>query len=292
MATRWRWWGTRAGSDLSRLGVPTLVVAAGADLRTALAPEVTAAIAEAKAGFEAAMAGFRLDRASEASFGAVRFLNKYIDTRAPWALAKAGDPALASVVRSMLACLRATEGLIRPMLPSTADAIAEQLGVPPTRSWAAVGDDATLPAGTSLLQPQPIFPRLEPEKPKPAAPPAEPTPREKIEAPDDTITIDEFAKVQFRIGRVLEAEALEGSDRLLKLQVMVGEERRQIVAGIRSTYNPIDLIGRQVVVVANLKPAMLRGTESQGMLLAAVDEAGGAVLLQPDRETPEGAKVR
>ena len=115
---------------------------------------------------------------------------------------------------------------------------------------------------------------------------------EQTEAPTEQISIEEFAKVQFRIGRVLEAEYLEGSDRLLKLQVLIGEERRQIVAGIRSNYEPLDLVGRQVVVVANLKPAMLRGTESQGMLLAAVDDKGGAVLLQPDKETPEGAKVR
>jgi len=251
-------------------------------------PEAATAIAEAKAGFEAAMGVYRIDRASEASFGAVRFLNKYIDTRAPWALAKSGDPALGSVLRSMLACLRASEGLIRPILPSTADAIAEQLGVPPTRSWAAIGNDANLPPGTALKQPQPIFPRLEAEKPKPAEKPR----MEKPEVPVEQITIEEFAKVQFRIGRVLEAEPLEGSDRLLKLQVVIGDERRQIVAGIRSNYDPLELIGRQVVIVANLKPAMLRGAESQGMLLAAVDEAGGAVLLQPDKETPEGAKVR
>ena len=106
------------------------------------------------------------------------------------------------------------------------------------------------------------------------------------------ITIEDFAKVQLRVGRVLEAEPLEGSDKLLKLTVVIDQEQRQIVAGIRKNYTAEDLIGRQVVVVANLKPAKLRGTESQGMLLAAVDADGGAILLQPDRETPEGATVR
>ena len=91
---------------------------------------------------------------------------------------------------------------------------------------------------------------------------------------------------------MLEAEPVEGSDKLLKLQIVVGEERRQIVAGIRANYTPEDLIGRQVVVVANLKPAKLRGVESQGMLLAATDENGGAILLQPDKEAPEGTEVR
>lgn len=255
-----------------------------------LEAEAVEAIANAKAGFEAAMAVYRIDRASEAAFSIVRFLNKYIDTRAPWALAKAGDAALPSVIRSMLACLRAAEGLIRPMLPSTADAIAAQLGMDPARSWEAVGAEDSLPAGTKLAAPQPIFPRLEAEK---AAPPTQQEkPKMETPTPEAQISIEEFAKVQFRIGRVLEAEPLEGADKLLKLQVVVGDERRQIVAGIRKNYDPLDLVGRQVVVVANLKPAMLRGTESQGMLLAAVDEGGGAILLQPDKEAPEGAKVR
>jgi methionyl-tRNA synthetase len=106
------------------------------------------------------------------------------------------------------------------------------------------------------------------------------------------IGIEDFSRVQLQVGRVLEAEPVEGSDKLLKLQVLLGEDRRQIVAGIRKNYEPIDLIGRQVIVVANLKPAKLRGVESQGMLLAAVDENGGAILLQPDREAPEAALVR
>jgi methionyl-tRNA synthetase len=110
--------------------------------------------------------------------------------------------------------------------------------------------------------------------------------------PIDLIGIDDFARIKLRVARILEAEPLEGSDKLMKLQIVLGSERRQIVAGIRKNYTAEDLIGRQVVVVANLKPAKLRGAESQGMVLAAVDDAGEAILLQPDRETPEGAIVR
>ena len=98
--------------------------------------------------------------------------------------------------------------------------------------------------------------------------------------------------MKLRIARVLEAEPLEGSDKLMKLQIVIGTEKRQIVAGIRKVYSPEDLIGRQIVVVANLKPAKLRGAESQGMVLAAVDESGDAILLQPEKEAPEGALVR
>ncbi|MER3496119.1 MAG: methionine--tRNA ligase subunit beta, partial [Armatimonadota bacterium] len=135
----------------------------------------------------------------------------------------------------------------------------------------------------------PIFPRLEvaPTTPKAVTPPEKPPVK-----PVEVIGIDEFARVQLRVGRVLEAEPMEGSDKLLILQVVVGEERRRIVAGIKKSYSPEDLIGRQVVVIANLKPAKLRGIESQGMLLAATDAEGNAILLEPDREAPEGATVR
>lgn len=254
---------------------------------------VVQAIATAKSAFEAAMVDYRIDRASESAIGLVRFLNKYTDTRAPWSLAKAGDASLPGVMRSLLLGLRSAEGLVRSIAPRAADAIASQLQLPPLQLWHAIGDEATLPAGHQVGQPLPIFPRLEvkkavPETPTPPSPaPATPSPELAQE-----ITIDDFAKVQLRIGRVFEAEPLEGSDRLLKLQVVIGDERRQIVAGIRASYSPEDLIGRQVVVVYNLKPAKLRGADSQGMLLAATDADGKAILLQPEREAPEGAGVR
>ena len=121
-------------------------------------PDALATIADAKKGFEVAMADYRLN-VSQARPGIselVRFLNKYIDTRAPWALAKANDPALAGVMRSMLLCLRSAEGLIRPVLPNAADAIAEQLGLP--RSQASTRSETlhtSLPAGTKLQAPPP-----------------------------------------------------------------------------------------------------------------------------------------
>lgn len=100
-----------------------------------------------------------------------------------------------------------------------------------------------------------------------------------------------FAQVQFRVGEVLEAAEHPNAQRLLILKVSLGTETRQIVAGIKASYLPADLVGRRVVVVANLAPAVIRGVESQGMILAA-DLEGNAVLLQPDRMVPAGAKVR
>jgi methionyl-tRNA synthetase len=261
--------------------------------------EVLEAIQRCKDAYETAMACFRLERAANAGIDIIRFVNKYVDTRAPWALAKAGDESLAGVLRSMILCVRTAEGLLRPFMPTVCDEVARQLGVAPSSDWNQVGTADSLPVGTLLSEPQPIFPRIDlskvPAPPKPEKAKPEKKMEETKKPAEETtgiITIDDFAKVQLRVGRVFEAEPLEGSDKLLKLQVHIGEEKRQIVAGIRANYTPEDLIGRQVVVVYNLKPAKLRGTESQGMLLAATDENGGAILLQPDREAPEGTQVR
>jgi methionyl-tRNA synthetase len=268
-------------------------------------PEAPAkeAIELARLRYQAAMDGFRLEQASDAALGLIRFLNKYIDTRAPWLLAKSEDPELAGVMASMLHCVRSGEAMMRPFMPYAADQIAHQLDLPPLTAWSQIGTPGSLPYGHALGQPKPIFPRLEIEKsaPKPKTKMPEPNPSsEKAPNPKTApsepivseITIEDFAKVQLRVARVVEAEILEGSDKLLKLQLLIGEVPRQIVAGIRKNYSPEDLIGRQVIVVANLKPAKLRGVESQGMLVAAVSEDGGAILLQPDEEAPEGARVR
>ena len=105
------------------------------------------------------------------------------------------------------------------------------------------------------------------------------------------ITINEFMKVDLRVAKVLEAERVEGTDKLMKLQSDLGSEQRQLVAGIAQVYEPDALVGKQIVVVANLKPARLRGVESQGMLLAA-DAAGRPIIATFEEEVPLGTQVR
>lgn len=105
------------------------------------------------------------------------------------------------------------------------------------------------------------------------------------------ISLSEFQKLDLRVGKILSAERVEGSDKLLRLEVNLGSERRQIVAGIAEHYAPDALIGREIVIVANLEPRVLKGTESQGMLLAA-DVAGEPVLIAPDREVPPGSVIK
>lgn len=108
----------------------------------------------------------------------------------------------------------------------------------------------------------------------------------------DVITIEEFARIDLRVARVLEAERIPGATKLLKLQVDIGSEKRQLVAGIAEAYQPESLVGKSIVVVANLKPAKLRGVESQGMLLAATPEGDQPILATFETEVPAGAKVR
>src|SRR5690606_38211286 len=111
-------------------------------------------------------------------------------------------------------------------------------------------------------------------------------------SPKPEITIDDFKRLDLRLATVLEAEPVKGADKLLKLQLDVGGQRRQVVAGIKGHYEPEALVGRQVVIVANLKPARLRGEISQGMVLAAEGPDGTLSLLTPDRVMPSGSEVR
>jgi methionyl-tRNA synthetase len=258
------------------------------------------AIAHAKSRAEKAMELLKLDDFAAAGIDLIRWLNKYIDDRAPWALAKNDDAALGSVVASMLVVVANAAALLYPVIPVTSGAIFGQLGVMGVTNWDEIGGDV-VPAGTTLGSPEPIFPRLDKtvmEEMKPGAkvvaeePKKEQKPKAKgLPEPAAEVEFPDLMKIDFRVGRVIEAEPVEKSEKLMKLQVKVGGEMRQILAGIKKKYSAEDLIGRQVIVVANLKPAKLMGMESQGMLLAADDEDGEAILLQPDAEAPENSRV-
>lgn len=259
------------------------------------------AIASAKLRAEKAMELLKLDEFAAAGIDLIRWLNKYIDDRAPWALAKNNDPALGAVVASMLVVVANSAVMLHPVIPVTAAEILRQLGVEAVSDWDKIGGDL-LPAGTQLGSPEPIFPRLEKtvmEEMKPGAAADQLSEKKeekkpKVKALPEAAAEVEFPdlmKIDFRVGRVIEAEPVEKSEKLMKLQVKVGAEVRQILAGIKKKYSAEDLIGRQVIVVANLKPAKLMGMESQGMLLAADDDDGEAILLQPEAEAPEGSRV-
>jgi methionyl-tRNA synthetase len=142
-----------------------------------------------------------------------------------------------------------------------------------------------LPSGIPLGEPKPIFPRIQVKKEE------KPETKKEVDT-KNLITMDDFRKVDLRVAEVLSAEKVEGADKLLKLQVDVGHnEKRQIVAGIAEHYAPDDLIGKKVILVANLQPAKIRGIDSYGMLLAAVSKNDVAVVTL-DKDAPLGARVR
>lgn len=258
-----------------------------------ITPEMIDAVTQTKQLVQDANTKFRFHDALEATLELVRIMNRFIADKKPWDMAKSESNELSSVLNSILYGLRAVEGLIRPVMPNTANAILSQLGYSPdqaTTLFSQIGDPARLNIGGKVSDPTPIFPRLQPKKetpvqetPAPAKPKEPTTPTE--------IDITDFMKINLKVARILEAEPVENSEKLVKLQVIIGEEKRQILAGIRKSYEPADLVGRQVIVITNLKPRKLAGLESQGMILAADGPDGQAILLTPEAEAPEGTSV-
>ncbi len=239
--------------------------------------------------------------------------NGDIDTTAPWKLFKAGDTqGVADSLYAALETTRIVSVYLTPFLPHVAAVIRRQLGLgnAPLTDWNAETRWGGLPSGTRTEEAQPIFPRIDIKKtsqkteqkkePQPKmeenTPPPPPVLAETSAAPTaPTITIEDFAKVQLKIGEIKTADRVEGATKLLRLTVDIGEDQpRQILAGIAESYAPETLPGRKIVVVANLAPRKLRGFESQGMLMAATDAEGHAILLHPadpDAVLP-GAQVR
>ncbi|MET1012932.1 MAG: methionine--tRNA ligase [Paenisporosarcina sp.] len=206
--------------------------------------------------------------------------NKYIDETQPWILAKSEDdkPRLGSVMWNLAESLRQTAVLLQPFLTNAPKQIAEQLGLSADLlTWDSLQNSSSISVGTKVVEKGvPIFPRLEVEQEiayiqeQMRGPvPAESEIPEVEEVPDvPEITIDEFLKVDLRVATVLACEAIPKADKLLKLQLDLGYEKRQVVSGIAQHYSPDELVGQKVIVVANLKPVKLRGELSQGMILA------------------------
>jgi len=242
--------------------------------------------------------------------------NRYIDVTSPWVLCKTdeGKERLKTVMYVLCECIRYVSVLIQPTMPRTPELIFAQLGVNDSslKTFESLNSFGLLPVGTKVSKGEAIFPRIDIAKeladivPTPKAEAAvetKPAPKAEAKAEvkhaepanDGTISIDDFGKVQLRVARVLIAEKLEGSDKLLKLRLSlgVGEPERTVVSGIAKHYSPEDMVGRQVVLVANLKPAKLRGVLSEGMILCASDKADTTLKLVTVGEGMEdGATIR
>ena len=240
---------------------------------------------------------------------AISRTNKYIDETMPWVLAKADEnkPRLAAVMYNLAESLRIVSILIQPFMPETPEKIQHQLGIigSDVLQWDSAKQWGCYPAGVSVNKGEVLFPRIDIKKEleeleslNPAAKESTAVTagkaaaeKEPVEKGPEIITIDDFAKLDLRVVKVLEAEKVDGSEKLLKLKVEMGEETRQVVSGIAKHYTPESLVGKSVILVANLKPVKLKGIESQGMILAAANDTE-LVLATLDGLVESGMKVR
>ena len=246
----------------------------------------------------------RLSQALEALWAPIRAMNKYVDEQAPWTLAKAGDTArLGTVLRTLLENMYKVAYLLWPVMPDSSATMQAQLGRPQGEfSGDALHDVIKyrmhLRTGLAIAPASNLFPRLEmpreeaPAKPEKKAKPAQPAaaqPAAADEASKSPVEFSDFQKLDLRVGVVLAAEKHPNADKLLRFDIDLGEGKpRQILSGIAAFFKPEDMVGKKVVVVANLPPRKIRGLESQGMILTA-ESAGGLALLTAD--APAGSPI-
>jgi methionyl-tRNA synthetase len=245
-------------------------------------------------------------------------LNKYIVTREPWVLAKNPDlrPVLETTLGNAADVLRVVAALIEPVMPSTSTRIRSMLGIA-AEDWAGL-KAGTLASGANLGRIEPLFPRVEqtveelrqmadnkpsgtpanepttaePHQPLTSETPAVPAAPPSAWPLDQRISIDDFMKIDLRVAKVLAAERVPNSKKLMKLEIDLGSEQRTLVAGISEAYEAEALIGRHVAIVANLKPAKLMGIESNGMVLAASPDGGKPLLVSFEAPPAPGTRVR
>ncbi len=242
---------------------------------------------------------YQVNRALEEVWGYVNAVNKYIAENEPWKMAK--DPArrdrLARVLRQAAAAIRGIAYIVFPVMPGSATKIWKSLGEarPPSAVLGADFAFGDVPGALPGRESKPLFPRVDLKEflsEEPEAAPEEPAAEKEDKNAMDIITFDEFKRMDFRVAHILKAERVAGTTKLLKLEVDIGNEKRQMVAGVAETYAPEELVGRRLIVIVNLKPAVIRGVESQAMLLAAVTPDDKAIIPFFDRDVPAGTPVK
>jgi len=276
--------------------------------------EVVRTATEIRSAVEQAYEKFDFSRALERIWALIGAVDKFIVERAPWKLAKSPDEAdrerLRETIFTAAEALRVACVLVAPVLPHAAANILGQLGIAKAdltlsdAGWGAVplGEIGTIAAVFPRLDPKPSIQKMqeleEAEKNRQAAlvgKPIDAAPMTSAgsEVKQDFISIDDFSKIDLRVGEVKFAEAVKGADKLLHLKIDIGEaEPRTIIAGIALKYRPEEIIGRKVVIVANLAPRKLRGLTSQGMIVAASLEGGLPILAGFHEDVPVGARLK
>ncbi len=248
------------------------------------------AVEDLRERVDGAMATLALHRALEAIWDRLDAANQYIDGQKPWELAKRDPAALQRVLGHTCEVLRLVTLHLSPFMPATADRMWSRLGLADSPAdarldvegkWGGAGQRDSRPG-------EALFPRVELSLEETAPAPGTQT----APAAAGEIPIEEFRRLDLRVARILQANAVRGSKKLVELKITTGSDERTVVAGILLDYPPTELVGKQVVIVANLKPSKLMGVESQGMLLAATDPDGRVVLLTPEKPVAPGSPVK
>ena len=248
--------------------------------------------------FEAQMEKYAFQQALQEVFKVIARANKYIDETAPWALAKdeSKKARLGGVLYTLLESVRICSSLLVPFMPDSCERIRGMLGAAPEEfTWDAACKWGILAAGAKVSKGENLFPRIDMQKELAELEAAKSAANQKSDAPEqeeplNLIGIEDFQKVDLRVAKVLSCEPVKKSDKLLCLQLEVGREKRQVVSGIHSWYQPEDLIGKKVLMAYNLTPAKLRGVESCGMILAATVGDRAQVVFVDDA-IPSGSKL-
>ncbi len=275
---------------------------------TELDTEFKNTVVKTVADVDNAMSKTEIKNALEIIFRTVDRANKYIDETEPWKLGKSEDakPRLATVLYNLLDAIRIISGLLSPFMPSTMPKVWEQIGATPENvTYDNLSVFGVLPANVTVHKGEILFPRIDVEKEieelnniinenmkkaQENLSESEKTAKSIELAPE--ITIDDFAKIEIRVAKVISCEKVKKSKKLLCLQLDDGMGDRQVVSGIAQYYKPEDLIGKKIQLIANLKPAKLCGIESNGMICAADLADGGCKVIFVDDDIPVGAKIR
>ena len=240
---------------------------------------------------QAYMDEFKASKALDEIFVLLRRTNKYIDDTMPWALAKdeSKKDRLATVLYNLIEAIRFAAIALEPYMPSTSTKILDQINTD-QRNFLDLNTFGLYQEGTKVTEkPQQLFARLDPKEVEKKVEALYPQKEEKQED-DNQITIDDFAKIELIVGTVEKCEKHPDADKLLVSQINIGKETRQIVSGIADFYTPEEMVGKKVIVVSNLKPAKLRGVESQGMILAGSKKK--MLELVSVENLPNGTKIR
>ena len=266
---------------------------------TAFDEDLKAQAKLSRENFEKEMDKMQFHEALENAWKLIRRTNKYIDETMPWALAKdeAKKDELDTVLYNLCESIRIVATLINPVMYTTANKIYEQIGIKGQENltnWESTNTFGLIGENTKVFKGESLFPRLDIDKEVAELEElfaGKPEVKEEPLTHKEEITIDDLDKVELRVGKILSCEKHPKADRLLVSQVKLASETRQIVSGIAKWYKPEDLVGKEVIVVCNLKPVKLRGVESQGMILAAGDD-GDDLILPLATGAKDGSEVR